>query len=143
MSNVIQPRGMPMSTEQSENGPDANLETGVTESTTSKFDALGWALIRWWSVLFRALFICAVGIIGWFWVDPHSISDVPLSQLTLKQIDGNIFAVLLAIWCVKWFFEFPEQERGKEPQENPYVGWGQFGGWVVVVAVVAIYWLNK
>lgn len=113
-----------MSTEQSENGPDANLETGVTESTTSKFDALGWALIRWWGVLFRALFICAVGIIGWFWVDPHSISDVPLSQLTLKQIDGNIFAVLLAIWCVKWFFEFPEQERGKEPQENPYVGWG-------------------
>ena len=113
-----------MSTEQSENGPDANLETGVTESTTSKFDALGWALIRWWGVLFRALFICAVGIIGWFWVDPHSISDVPLSQLTLKQIAGNIFAVLLAIWCVKWFFEFPEQERGKEPQENPYVGWG-------------------
>lgn len=133
---------MCMSTEQSENGSDVSEKTGATESITSKFDALGWALLRWWGILFRALFICAVGVIGWFWIDPQSISDVPLSQLTLKQIAANIFAVLLAIWCVKWFFEFPEQE-GKEPQENPYVGWGQFGGWLVVVVVLAIYWLNK
>ena len=111
-----------MSTEQSEKGSGVSLETGATESTMSKFDVFVWALLRWWGVLFRALFICAVGFIGWFWIDPQSISDVPLSQLTLKQIAGNIFAVLLAIWCGKWFFEFPEQERGKEPQENPYVG---------------------
>jgi hypothetical protein len=132
-----------MSTEQPENGSDASLETGATESTPSKIDALGWTFLRWWGVLFRALFICAVGVIGWFWIDPQSISDVPLSQLTLKQIAGNIFAVIFAIWCIKWFFEFPEQERGKEPQENPYVGWGQFGGWVVAAAVLAIYLLNK
>lgn len=132
-----------MSSEQSENGPDVSLETGETKCTASKIDALGWTFLRWWGVLFRALFICAVGIIGWFWIDPQSISDVPLSQLTLKQIGGNILAVVLAIWCIKWFFEFPEQERGKELRENSYIGWGQFGGGVVAIAVLAIYWLSK
>jgi hypothetical protein len=132
-----------MSTEQSESGPDVSLESGVVESTTSKFEALGWSLLRWWGVLFRALFICAVGVIGWFWIDPQSISDIPLSQLTLKQIAGNISALIFAIICATWFFEFPEQERGKKPRENPYVSWGQFGGWVVVIAMLAIYRLNK
>ena len=141
----MQPRGMLMSTEQSENSPDVSLGTGVagTEATYSRLDTLGWALLRWWGIFFRALFICAVAVIGWFWIDPQSISDIPLSQLTLKQIAANILVALLAIWCVKWFFEFPEQERGKEPQDNPYVGWGQFGCLVVAVAVFAIYWLSK
>ena len=132
-----------MTTEQPENRTDVSLETGVVESTTSKLDLFGWALLRWWGVLFRALFIFAVGVIGWSWISPQSISDIPLSQLTLKQIAGNICAVLLAIWCIKWFFEFPEQEQDKEPQENPYVFWGQLGGSVVAIAVLAIYWLNK
>ena len=132
-----------MSTEQPENELDASLETETLESTTPKLDAIGWALIRWWGIIFRALFICAVGVIGYFWIDPQSISDVPLSQLTLKQIFGNLFAVLIILGCIRWFFEFPEQKNDNNPEENPYVGWGQFGGLVVIVAVLAIYWASK
>ncbi|MCW5595563.1 MAG: hypothetical protein KIT42_06810 [Rhodocyclaceae bacterium] len=132
-----------MSTEQSEKGPDVFKNTVTTESTTSNLDELRWKLLRWWGVLFRTLFICAIGVIGWFWIDPQSISEIPLSQLTLKQISGNISAFLLAIFCATWFFEFPEQDCGEEPRDNPYVGWGQFGGWIVGVAVLAVYWLNK
>lgn len=132
-----------MTTEQPENATDVSLETGAVQSQTSKLDSFGWALLRWWGALFRALFICAVGIIGWFWIDPQSIGDIPFSQLTLKQIAGNIFAVLLAIWCVKWFFEFPKQEKDTKPQENPYVFWGQLGGWAVAISVLAVYWLSK
>jgi hypothetical protein len=130
-----------MSTEQPENGPDAEPDT--LESATPKLDALGLALLRWWGIIFRALFICAVGVIGYFWIDPQSISDVPLAQLTLKQIFGNIFGVLIVIGCIRWFFEFPEQISDENPEENPYVGWGQFGGLVVIVAVLWIYWANK
>src|SRR3546814_10908871 len=88
-------RGISMSTDQPENGTNVSIETGATASTTSKLDAFGLTLLRWWGAIFRALFICAVGVIGWFWLDPQSISDLPLSQLTLKQIARNIFAVLL------------------------------------------------
>lgn len=132
-----------MSTEQPENEPDASLETETLESTTPKLDAIGWALIRWWGIIFRALFICAVGVIGYFWIDPQSISDVPFSQLTLKQIFGNLFAVLIVLGCIRWFFEFPEQRNDNNLEENPYVGWGQFGSLVVIVSVLAIYWASK
>jgi len=132
-----------MSTEQPENGSDSSLETETLESITPKLDALGWALLRWWGIIFRALFICAVGAIGYFWIDPQSISDMPLSQLTLKQIFGNLFAVLIVIGCFKWFCDFPEQSGDKNPEENPYVGWGQIGGLVAIVAVLATYWANK
>ena len=113
------------------------------ESITSKIDTLGWALLRWWGVIFRAFFICAIGTIGWLWIDPQSISDTPLSQLTLKQICGNIIAILIIIGCARWFFDFPEQSNDKNPEENPYVGWGQFGGFIVIVTVLVIYWANK
>lgn len=134
-----------MSTEQSENGPDASLETGATGSTTSKFDALRWRLLWWWGFLFRALFICAVGVIGWFWFDPPSIDDVPLCQLTPIQIVRNIFAFLVVIFCVQWFLRFPLPEEGEEPRENRYVIWGQVGnGVVITVLVLAIYyWFMK
>lgn len=134
---------MLMSAEQSENGSGVPLETGSTVASTSKLGGLGWTILSWWGAVFRALFICSVGVVGWAWIDPQSISDLPISQLTLKQIIGNILAVLLAIWCVKWFFEFPKHERGKEPRENPNVRWGQFGGLVAVIAVLAIYLLDK
>jgi hypothetical protein len=132
-----------MSIEQPENGSDASLKTEKLESATSKLDTLGWALLRWWGVIFRTLFICAIGTVGWFWIDPQSISDIPLSQLTLKQIFRNLFAVLIVIGCARWFFDFPEQTNDKNPEENPYVGWGQFGGFIVIVAVLATYWANK
>lgn len=132
-----------MSIEQPKNESDASLKMKKLESITSKIDTLGWALLRWWGVIFRALFICAIGTIGWLWIDPQSISDIPLSQLTLKQICGNIIAILIVIGCARWFFDFPEQSNDKNPEENPYVGWGQFGGFIVIVTVLVIYWANK
>jgi heme/copper-type cytochrome/quinol oxidase subunit 2 len=132
-----------MSTEQPENGPDSSLEAKILESTSSKLEALGWILLRWWGGIFRALFICAVGTIGYFLVDPQSISDMPLSQLTIKQIFENIFAVLIVIGCFRWFFDFPEQSGDKKPEKNPYVEWGKFGIGVIIVAVLAINWANK
>ena len=132
-----------MSTEWPENEPDSSLETEILESTTPKLDALGWVLLRWWGIIFRALFIFAVGVIGYFWIDPQSISNMPLSQLTLKQISGNLLAVLIVIGCFRWFVDFPEQSGDKNSDENPYVGWGQFGGLVFIVAVLATYWANK
>ena len=132
-----------MSIEQHENGSDTSLETKKPESIAQKFDALVLALLRWWGIIFRALFIFAVGVIGYFWIDPQSISNMPLSQLTLKQISGNLLAVLIVIGCFRWFVDFPEQSGDKNSDENPFVGWGQFGGLVFIVAVLATYWANK
>lgn len=132
-----------MSADRAENEPDSSSEMRKAGSPSSKFDDVVLTALRWWGVLFRALFICALGVIGWLWINPQSISDVPISQLTLKQIVGNILATLLAIWCVKWFLDFPEQQRVTEPKENPYIVWGQFGAGLILVAALAIYWLNK
>lgn len=132
-----------MSIEQPENGLDASLETKKPESFAQKFDSLVLVLLRWWGIIFRALFICAVGVVGYFWIDPQSIGKVPLSQLTLKEIFRNLFAILIVIGCTRWFFDFPEQSGDKNPEDNPYVGWGQFGGLVVIAAVLLAYWANK
>ncbi len=132
-----------MSTERPESDIEADVEKGNSVLSSSKLEDLGWALLRWWGILFRTLFILAVGIIGYFWLDPKSIGDVPFAELTLNQIFHNLFAVLIAFGCIYWFFNFPEQGDTKDPDSNPYVSWGRFGGWVVFIAVLGIYWLNK
>jgi hypothetical protein len=132
-----------MSTEQPENKPISSLETETLQSTSSRFEVLGWRLIRWWGIIFRALFICAIGVIGYSWIDPQSIDDIPLSQLTLKHIFRNLIALLIAIGCAKWFFEFPDQKGDSNVEGNPYVTWGQFGFLVVVIGVLGIYWVSN
>lgn len=59
-------------------------------------EALGLKLMRWWGMLFRALFISIIGIVGYLWLDPQSIGDVPLAELTLNQILKNVVAALIA-----------------------------------------------
>ena len=138
-----------MSAAQYDDDDDIELnaeEPDVAETVKppeSRVDAFGWALLRWWGILFRTLFISIVGVVGYFWLDPQSIGDVPLSQLTLNQILKNVFAFAIAIGCISWFFKFPETSGARSPEDNPYVGWGRFGGWVVLVVGLGIYFLNK
>jgi hypothetical protein len=109
----------------------------------SRLDAFGWALLRCWGILFRTLSITIVGVVGYFWLDPQSIGDVPLSELTLNQILKNVFAFAIAIGCISWFFKFPDTSDATSPENNPYVTLGKFGGWVVLVVGLGIYLLNK
>lgn len=135
-----------MSTDQPDHFVEADAETVLKlrdpETAQSKLETLGWLLVRWWGILFRAVFISLIGIVGYFWLDPQSIGDVPLSELTLNRILKNLFAVLIAIGCISWFFKFPDQSESKSPEDNPYVTWAQFGGWVILAATLGIYWLS-
>lgn len=132
-----------MSIDRPEGDLEVEVEKGKSRLGGSKLYAFGWAILRWWGMLFRTLFISFVGIVGYFWLDPQSIGDVPFSELTLNQIFKNLFAVLIVIGCFIWFFDFPNQGSSKDPESNPYVSWGRFGGWVLFLAAFAIYWLNK
>jgi Na+/H+ antiporter NhaD/arsenite permease-like protein len=89
------------------------------------------------------LFISVVGVVGYSWLSTESIGDIPFAELTLRQVFRHLFAVLVAIGCISWFFHFPETDNARSPQSNPYIDWAKFGGWVVALAVLAIYWTNK
>lgn len=134
---------MQMSTERPEGDIEVDAEKKDSGSGGLKLYAFGWAILRWWGILFRALFISALGITGYFWLDPKSIGDVPFAELTLNHIFNNLFAVLIPIGCIYWLFNFPDQRNSKDPDSNPYVSWGRFGGLVVLIAVLIINWLNK
>ena len=132
--------------------PEGDIETDVdkegSRSGGSKLDAFRWAILRWWGGLFRTFFISSVGIVGYLWLDPKSIGDVPFASLTLNQVFSNLFAVLIVIGCFSWFFDFPEERDAKDSEYNPYVGWGRFGNWVVLIALIAgsviySYWLDQ
>lgn len=90
------------------------------------------ALLRGWGMLFRTLFITAIGVMAYLCFKPQSLGDVPLSQLTLNQIFGNLFGVLIPLVCIFWFFRFPKQKDSDEPHENRYAMWGLLG--IVIIA---------
>lgn len=101
-------------------------------------------ILRWWGMLFRALFISSIGIIPYLWLDPQPIGDVPFSQLTLNQVFSNLFALLIALGCIVWFFKFPVQEHPQWPNDNPYNSWGWLGILAIlvvsVITVIVIAW---
>lgn len=134
-----------MSEHEPENDLDAapDPDQGRPSPVASKIDAIGWALLRWWGALFRAIFIAAIGVIGYFWFDPKPLGDVPLGALTLNQIFGNLFGVLVPIGCIYWFFKFPDSSDSSSNEDNPYVFWGQAGGWLLGLGILAFFWLNK
>jgi hypothetical protein len=109
----------------------------VPDSIRSKIEALKWAALRRWGMLFRAIFISSLGIGGYFWLDPQPIGDVSFSQLTLNQVFSNLFAFLLAVGCFCWFVNFPKQKKNpKSPDDNPYVIWGMFSVFIPLVALI-------
>ena len=108
--------------------------------TENLMDKVSMRLLRWWGMLFRVLFITLVGIIGYLWMDPQSLGDVPLGQLTLKQIARNIMGVVIPIACLIWLFKL-NKKYGDE--SLPYEDWGRFGGFVLLLGVIAFAWLTK
>ena len=136
-----------MSTEHPDDNVELDSEPVVnrdeSQPVVSKLETFGWALVRMWGMLFRAMFISLIGIIGYLWLDPQSIGDVPFAELTLNQVLNNMFAGLIAIGCIIWFFSFPDQGDVESLEDNPYVTWGRFGGGVFLVVALVVYWFNK
>ena len=75
-------------------------------------------LIRGWGMFFRALFICSVGLVAYFWLDPLSIKDVPFAKLTLRQVVKFFSAAGIILYCAVWFFDFPKQIRDNDAYDR-------------------------
>jgi hypothetical protein len=94
-------------------------------------------LLPWWGMLFRFSFILCLGIVAWVWLNQPGITEVPIGQLTLKQIASQLFAGLSAAGCVFWFFSFPNKDEGLSNSD-----WGKLGAWIVGGALLAWVALN-
>ena len=90
----------------------------------------------------RFLFIVSIGFIGYYWIDPQSIGDIPFSQLTLNLILKRLFAGLLILGCIVWFFRFPEK-RYKEmiDEDDPYHIWADFSVLIGFLGFLILAWL--
>jgi len=108
--------------------------------TDSLMDKVSIRLLRWWGMLFRFLFIALVGIIGYLWMDPQPLGDVPLGQLTLKQIAANIMGVVIPIACFIWLFKLNKKH---DDESLPYEDWGQLGGYALLIGIITFAWLIK
>jgi hypothetical protein len=106
----------------------------------SLMNRVSMRLLRWWGMLFRVLFITLVGIIGYLWMDPQPLGDIPLSQLTLKQIASNIMAVVIPIACFIWLFKL---NRKYGDESLPYEDWGRLGGFALLLGFIAFAWFTK
>ena len=95
---------------------------------------------RIWGMCFRALFIAAVGYIGYNLVEPKDIRNVPISQLTLRDIFDAFYAMGVAMGCVIWLFRPPKdnpENRGSDL--DPYLWWSSLSFMIpIVVAIIAI-----
>jgi hypothetical protein len=99
-------------------------------------------ILRWWGMLFRSCFISSIGLGAYLWFAPQPIGDVPFSELTLNQVFGNLFAVIIASGCIFWFFKFPIQEHPDWPNDNPYDFWGSLGIFVVFIVPVIVFLIS-
>jgi len=104
--------------------PGAGLTYGM-----ESVDTLGKKALRWWGFTFRFLVILSIGLAGYLIFTPGSITDVPLSQLTLGKLFGALVSCLIPIGCIRWFFSFPETEFSLRQ-------WGTAGIWTVGGLVV-------
>lgn len=133
---------------QSENGLDGAPCPNQERSSpvASKINVIGWTVLRWWGALFRAVFIAAIGAISYYWFDPKPLGDVPLRALTLTQVLGNLFGVVIPIGCIYWLLNFPDSSEPSPNEENPYVFWAQVSGWLLYLGILgffAFFLLNK
>ena len=96
-------------------------------------------IMRGWGMLFRALFICSVGLVAYFWLDPLSIKDVPFAKLTLRAVIKFFSAVAIILYCAVWFFDFPERDRDRDPYDR----WATFSVFVILALSALWIWLQK
>ena len=97
----------------------------------STLDGPPQKLLRWWGMLFRFFLIAVIGLASWVFLYQPGIEDIPIGQLTLKQIGGRIFSALIALGCILWFFKFPDEDK---LDGLSYQDWGKLGGWVFLAA---------
>lgn len=99
-------------------------------------------LKRGWAGIFRFLFITSIGVIGYFWLDPQNLGDIPFSQLTPNLIFNNLLAIGIILGCFRWFFSFPD----KYDEDEYYNMWANFsgllGGLVIVIGIIWGGWLK-
>ena len=93
-------------------------------------------VVRWWGIVFRLIFISFIAIANYLWLDPKSIGDVPLASLTLRDILGNILVAGVAIYCLNWIFQVPEDKER-------YLDWAKFGTWVAAIIGLVILISNR
>lgn len=107
-------------------------------SLRSKLNTIKWTIVRWWGMLFRTVFISSIGFSGYFWFNPQPLGDIPISQLTLNQIFGNLFGVAIPLGCIFWLFNFPDEKKSitKDPSSSPYYLWGGFGALATFIILV-------
>lgn len=90
-------------------------------------------------MLFRALFIAAIGLIAYIWLDPLSIKDVPFAKLTLRQVIRFFSAAAIILYCLVWFFDFPSRNGEKDP----YGRWAVFSVFFLLALSAFWVWLQK
>lgn len=139
VEQILDERDVPFEDDEDELDSNTHKEQAQVSPPETRLEVFCWTLVRWWGVLFRALFISTVGIVGYFWFDPKSIGDIPFSQLTLNHFFENIFGIGIAVGCIWWFFNFPDQSKSQSSKDNPYVVWGQSGGCIVLLGVMAYF----
>lgn len=106
-----------------------------------KLNTIKWTIVRWWGMLFRTAFILSIGFFGFIFYKP--IGDIPFSQLTLNQVFSNLFATIIVLGSIFWFFNFPNEKHFdllENQKQSPYAIWGQFGGIVICIAAL-ISWM--
>jgi hypothetical protein len=87
-----------------------------------------WGVLIGWGFILRTalIFIIAYGSHNWYFA-PVSISDKALSELTLGEIGTNISSLVVSLFCIYWFFNFPENKKSSSLKESPYVAWASQG----------------
>ena len=92
-------------------------------------------LKRGWGMIFRFLFITSVGFIGYIWFNPQNLGDIPFSQLTLNLLFNNLFSLGIVIYCIIWFFNFPDDSF-----DEPYNKWANYS---LIVYLILVYMDGK
>lgn len=105
-------------------------------------EAFFMKLLRGWGMLFRFIFICSIGYIGYSVFHVPSILDIPFSQLTIKSVAGSVFSIVIPFLCVGWFFNFPDYDE-PEDKDNPYYLWAKGGLALIGAGVLFLLWLIK
>lgn len=111
---------------------------GHLKNIESKLELYSLKFTLLWGKIFRFVFILAVGIFSYFWLEPKSIGDVPFAQLTVNMIGKNIFGALIPLGCIFWFFNFPEVSKDEMNPDNPYKVWASSSFLLALIA--GLYW---
>lgn len=94
-----------------------------------------------WAKCFRAAFIFSIGYLGYKWLCPRPLGEIPFGQLTFNMICENIFAAIFGGSCLIWFFNFPEEERNPPTGKDPYERWFAFS--LAAICVGSLIWFWK